>query len=141
VNVRHIVLNGSLDSKLARTLVDKQEIIELALDKEVAQVPITPGEQAATVRTSRQKIEQEAMMIGSEQIEAIHKGLRCLSAMCDGARSIDGSGFNKIDAYIGKSLAAAYSLSAKQAALSRKILLKYKRQLPEELYARIKEAA
>jgi hypothetical protein len=141
VNVRHIVLNGSLDSKLAKTLVEKQEIIELALDKEIEQIPITPGPQAATTRTSRQKIEQEAMTIGAEQIEAIHEGLRTLSAMCDGARSLDGSGFSMIDTHIGKSLAAAYSLSAKQAALGRKILIKYKRQLGEELYIKIKEAA
>jgi SNF2 family DNA or RNA helicase len=141
VNVRHIVLNGSLDSKLAKTLVEKQEIIELALDKEVEQVPITPGPQAATSRTSRQKIEQEALSIGADQIEAIHEGLRVLSSMCDGARSLDGSGFNKIDAHIGKSLAAAFSLSARQACLGKKILLKYVRQLPEELYAKIKEAA
>jgi SWI/SNF-related matrix-associated actin-dependent regulator of chromatin subfamily A-like protein 1 len=141
VNVRHIVLNGSLDAKLAKTLVEKQEIIELALDKEVEQVPITPGDQAATVRTSRQKIEQEAMMIGAEQVEAIHEGLRCLASMCDGARSIDGTGFNKIDTNIGKSLAKAYSLSAKQAALGKRLLIKYKKQLPESLYEKIKEAA
>jgi SWI/SNF-related matrix-associated actin-dependent regulator of chromatin subfamily A-like protein 1 len=141
VNVRHIVLNGSLDAKLAKTLVEKQEIIELALDKEVEQVPIAPGEQAATVRTSRQKIEQEAMMIGAEQIEAIHEGLKILSSYCDGARSLDGTGFNKIDTNIGKSLAQAYSLSAKQAVLGRKICIKYVRQLPEGLYEKIKEAA
>lgn len=137
VNVRHVVLAGSIDSKMVKMTVEKQEIIELALDKEVEQIPVTPGEQASTIKTSRQSIEQEAILMSAEQVEAIHDGLRYLAACCDGARSQDGSGFNKIDTYIGKSLASSYSLSAKQAVLGKRLTTKYKRQLPEGLRERI----
>jgi hypothetical protein len=60
-----------------------------------------------------------------------------LATMCDGARAIDGSGFNKLDSAIGKDLAAMLTLSPKQAALAEKIARKYRRQLPDELVARM----
>lgn len=35
VLIQHLVIDGSIDSKLAKTLVEKQEIIEKALDKDI----------------------------------------------------------------------------------------------------------
>ena len=42
-------------------------------------------------------------------------------------------GFNGIDTRVGKSLASWHSLTPKQAALGRKILMKYHRQLPDNI--------
>jgi hypothetical protein len=61
-----------------------------------------------------------------------------LAGLCDGAQAIDGMGFNKLDTNVGKSLAMSARLTAKQAALGRKIVLKYHRQLPADLVAVIK---
>jgi SWI/SNF-related matrix-associated actin-dependent regulator 1 of chromatin subfamily A len=44
VLVQHLVLEGSLDCTMARTLITKQEIIESALDREEAEIPSTPDE-------------------------------------------------------------------------------------------------
>jgi hypothetical protein len=93
---------------------------------------------AATKDARREKIEQEAATITEEQIATVHKGLRLLSEMCDGALELDGRGFNKIDTRIGKSLAASGSLTAKQAVLGRMLVIKYQRQLPKELLEIVK---
>jgi hypothetical protein len=47
-------------------------------------------------------------------------------------------GFNKIDSHIGKSLADSFRLSSKQAALGKKILKKYARQLGQEVVDKIR---
>jgi hypothetical protein len=67
------------------------------------------------------------------QVEAIHSCLRLLAGHCDGARRLDGAGFNKLDAQFGHSLADAPRLSQKQAQAGRKLVTKYHRQLPEAL--------
>ena len=64
-----------------------------------------------------------------EDIARIHARVRALAAVCDGAQSLDGSGFNKLDSNLGKSLATAPALSIGQALLARKILAKYTRQM------------
>jgi SWI/SNF-related matrix-associated actin-dependent regulator 1 of chromatin subfamily A len=44
VLIQHLVLEGSLDCTMARTIIRKQEIIESALDREEAEIPSTPDE-------------------------------------------------------------------------------------------------
>ena len=133
VTVQHLVLNGSIDSKMAKTLIAKQEIIEKALDiPESAEEPVSHVEQPATASLSRQKIEQEALGITSEEILQIHADIKYLAGMDgDFAHTQNGVGFNKIDTRIGHDLAGMFTLTAKQAVLARKILKKYSRQLQE----------
>jgi len=69
------------------------------------------------------------------QVAAIHQCLRHLAGNCDGARQLDGHGFNKLDAEFGHSLANARGLSPKQALAGQKLIHKYRRQLPGDLYA------
>jgi SWI/SNF-related matrix-associated actin-dependent regulator 1 of chromatin subfamily A len=134
VLVQHIVLDGSLDVQLAQTIVRKQEIIETALDGMVeANIPVLPVfEIESTIVTKKDIVE-----LTSDQILAIHNGLMIIARMCDGAINLDGTGFNKFDSYIGRNLADKSSLTNRQAILGRKILIKYKRQLPEEIYSKI----
>lgn len=135
VLVQHLVLEGSLDARMAKVIVSKQRVIDAALDNEVEhedwKMPTIPSDTAE--RPRREQIEEEALHITDEQREAIHSGLRHLSAMCDGAQALDGAGFNKIDTDIGKSLAGCPGLSMKQAALGKRLVKKYRRQLPEEI--------
>ena len=67
-------------------------------------------------------------------INAIHDCLHHLADACDGARSLDGHGFNKLDAKFGRSLASSPGLSPKQAACGQKLLRKYRKQLPAALF-------
>ncbi len=123
VLVQHVVLDGSLDAKLARTLVDKQRIIDLALDTETA-APEVPEAKKPTNRT-----------VSAEEIPLIHKGLRVLATLDpDRASGVNSVGFNKIDTDFGHSLAQSEELTPKQAWYGRRLLKKYHRQLPDEVY-------
>jgi SWI/SNF-related matrix-associated actin-dependent regulator 1 of chromatin subfamily A len=141
VSVVHLVVDGSLDAHMAQVIVAKQDVIDRALDDPeavaaMAQEPLLPLRQsAASSETPRSKLHAEAAAITPAQVAAVHEALRRLAEACDGAAARDGTGFNKVDTRIGKSLAALDSLTAVQAALGRKIARKYARQLPEMLIA------
>jgi SWI/SNF-related matrix-associated actin-dependent regulator 1 of chromatin subfamily A len=127
--VQHLVFADSLDCKMAKMLVAKQEVIEKTLDRErpaLSAETVTPIEEE-TPRRKRDEVD-DAVLTG-HQIETIHLGLKFLAARCDGATSYDGQGFNKIDSRIGKSLASVPWLSQGQAKLGLRIIGKYKRQL------------
>jgi SNF2 family DNA or RNA helicase len=137
VVVEHLVLEGSVAAKMAQTIVSKQDVIDRALDKKpevtAPALPVREKERAATDSATREGIAKEAEAFTAERIEAVHRGLQMLAGMCDGARSLDGAGFNKMDTFIGRSLAEAWVLSPKQAALGAKLVNKYRRQLPEQI--------
>ena len=68
-----------------------------------------------------------------EQIDAVMLGLRILAGMCDGAREKDGVGFNGLDTGFGHALAARQTLTTRQALVAKKMIVKYHRQLGQEL--------
>jgi len=72
-------------------------------------------------------------ILSPDTIAAIHQCLKQLAGHCDGARTLDGAGFNKLDAEFGRSLAESRFLSQKQAIHGQKLVRKYHRQLPEDL--------
>jgi hypothetical protein len=136
VLVQHLVLEGSLSARMAKVLIEKQDVIDRALDrgKEV-EVPATPSrERAATESVSHEKLTAIAEKLTPEQISAIHRGLQILAGWDeDHARSLNGIGFSKMDVAIGHSLANSFSLTARQAALGQKLVNRYRRQLPDEV--------
>ena len=148
VTIQHILIEGSIDAKMIKTIVSKQEVIDSALDNISGDVLFTkpdpdqiiaPTEalaenQASTASVSRTDISVYATIITDEEITRVHGGLQALAAMDpDHAQSINNWGFNKIDAYIGHELAARNSLTPKQAVLGAKILVKYHRQVGQEV--------
>jgi len=149
VLVQHIVLAESIDARLAVTVVQKQDVIDAALndggaDLALLDEPAIPreagagaGEARASESVSREKIAREAKAITPDVSAAVLEALQVLSGRCDGARELDGAGFNKLDARIGHELAALAYLTPKQAALGRRIVWKYQRQLGAELVARL----
>lgn len=149
VLVQHIVLDGSLDARMAKMLVDKQAVIDRALDKKVAStekdVPITVVAEAGAVKDAkvpvtfdakRKALDDAAAKLTPEQIAAIHQALRTVAAYdADRARELNGWGFSKMDTMFGNDLAAQPSLRPRQAAAAMKMVRKYKRQYDERLYA------
>jgi SNF2 family DNA or RNA helicase len=134
VTVQHLVLEGSIDANMAQTLIDKQAVIDKALDKKektVAEnhVVLPVKTPAATEGTSRAKLDKIAETLTNKDCERIHAHLKTLAARCDYANALDGAGFNKIDAPIGHSLAQSPFLTPRQAALGSKLVQKYRRQL------------
>lgn len=129
VLVQHIVLDGSMDARMADMLVEKQNVIDAAMDNDAALPKLASLPSASTAAPDDLK---------PEVIAAIHRALQELALMCDGARTLDGHGFNKLDTQFGKSLAAAPRLSQKQAKAGRRLAIKYGRQLPRALLETIK---
>jgi SWI/SNF-related matrix-associated actin-dependent regulator 1 of chromatin subfamily A len=138
VLIQYLVFEDSLDAKMARTLVAKQRVISASLDDVTSFVKEKTKPQDTTVTIQRESIKEVAASLTREQVESIHQGLRMLAAYCDGAQSLDGMGFNKVDARIGRSLAEQGSMSPKQAAIGFKICCKYRRQLDNVLLEAIK---
>jgi hypothetical protein len=149
VLVQHLVLAESLDAHMANILVSKQEVIDAALnsgDDEASillrepVVPVMPGRAGgalAAVSSRRKELDAVAASMTAEQVEAVHGCLRILAAMdADHARDENGVGFNKVDTLIGCDLAMRRSLTPRQAALGRKLVRKYGRQLPADLLHR-----
>lgn len=140
VLAQHLVLEGSLDAHIAKVLVEKQEVIDKALDKDTTDARnerLVPVPASATKAASRGRVAKDAEALKPKQIEAVHEALRTVASVCDGAKHRDGMGFNGLDTRIGKSLAAYTSLTPKQAALGKLIIIKYRRQIGDELLGRI----
>lgn len=138
VLVEHLVLEGSLDARMAAILVEKQEVIVAALDTEVEEapplVPVTKQERAATDSLTRAKVAEAAIALSQERISLIHHALQIIAGYdSDHARELNRMGFSKVDVAIGHSLANAGTLTARQAVLGEKLARKYRRQLPEGL--------
>lgn len=139
VNIYHLVLEGSIDQNMAETLIEKQAVIDMALDKvssPEAQEPITPLS-GKKVKVTREQIVKAAEGMTPERIAAVHMGLKQLAGRCDGAQQLDGAGFSKVDAAVGHSLADCFYLTPKQAALGARLCVKYGRQLDMGLMAQI----
>jgi SNF2 family DNA or RNA helicase len=144
VNVYHLVLNGSIDAKMAKVIVDKQAVIDVALDQVSDKaIPTGPGPvpsmspQEVLNRLRPQRPSNSPMGITVEQRKAVHECLRILAGMCDGAVKRDHCGFNGRDSGFGKSLAERTTLTDKQVMAATKMVRKYKRQLPPELLSAI----
>jgi SWI/SNF-related matrix-associated actin-dependent regulator 1 of chromatin subfamily A len=137
VQVQHLVLQESLDAYMAGMLIDKQRIADQALDKEGKVAAVEVKEQATTVAikevTPVVNGNGHGKILSAEQVAAAHQAMKMLAGVCDGARSWDDHGFNKLDTEFGKSLANAQWLTQKQAGYAAKLANKYRRQLPEDL--------
>ena len=138
VLVQHIVLEGSLDAKMARTVVNKQEVIEKGLDNEIAEerfsvdTLIESVQAPAPATEGTMTLDEIVLTLTPTRIKAIHEALQMLSGVCDGARQLDGQGFSAIDVEIGHSLANWPKITPKQAALGMRLVKKYRRQLGDE---------
>ena len=147
VLVQHLVLEGSIDANIAKTMVEKQAVIDKALDTAhperfsatvEAEEPVIPVKSSTTSATKK-AIHDEAKSLTRAQIEAVHAALKWLTSMdSDRATALNAAGFSKIDSDIGHSLAGAASLTPRQAALGKRIVLKYHRQLEPGLVAAVK---
>ncbi|MBU2177526.1 MAG: DEAD/DEAH box helicase, partial [Gammaproteobacteria bacterium] len=144
VLVQHLVLQGSLDAVMAKRIIEKQAIIDQALDAQadpnelVEEIMVSAEDgDSAIAKVTRTQVVTEAVTMTPEMMHLAHAALRIISAMCDGARSIDTHGFNKMDAEIGHKLAALPMLSPRQGVLAWKLARRYRKQLPAQLAEKI----
>jgi superfamily II DNA or RNA helicase len=132
VLVQHLVLEGSLDANMARTLVEKQAVIDYALDKIKHQEVVAPTRgQASTRDMKREILDSVAEKLTVDHCKIIHRGLQILAGMdVDHARQRNDIGYSGCDVRIGHALAEQVTISKRQAALGLRLVNKYRRQIP-----------
>lgn len=138
VLVQYLVFDGSVDSKMVKTLLRKMEVIEQALDTR-------DGKAAEEMELMLQAEQKRAIAKGhkypvasQDQRDAAAKAMQSLAAVCDGANERDGAGFNGGDTRFGKELAARSvqrALTDGEVAAATKLAQRYHRQLNVELLA------
>lgn len=138
VLIQHLVVNGSIDARMAHILVKKQEIADAALDNDTTIfVPV-----AKEKRQGKRQGKRHYPKASSEAREAIAVGIQLLAATCDGAFVKDECGFNKIDTRFGRELAGRSTmreLTDGELWAAAKLCVKYHRQLVPETVALSKE--
>lgn len=131
VLVQHLVLAGSLDERMSRFVIEKQNVTDLALDVDtfgdVSNRPIAETTEQLRARIRARRLLEAGLT--ELDIGAIHAKLQWLASQCDGAQVKDGHGFNKLDTNFGKALASQEQLTVGQALAAKKLLVKYTRQL------------
>lgn len=128
-----LVFDGSVDAHIAKMLVAKQDVADMALDDDTGlSVDLSERPQASTSSLSyvdaRKKAYEDAGL-STEECKTLLAKMRYLARRCDGAVVEDGQGFSRFDAQIGHALAECKALSPKQALCARKLAVKYRRQL------------
>lgn len=132
VLVQHLVLEGSLDSKMIKTIINKQEIIDKALDdeydvEELRESPVYIEDKNSIKFPTKEEFKEG--ISEDEKIDLLHK-LKFIAAFdLDRAVIANNAGFSKTDTLIGNSLASCNRLTDRQAVVARKLVKKYRRQL------------
>jgi len=144
VLIQHLVLENSFDAKMAQSLVDKQNIIDGILDDEI-DMSVSDKQPTTLKLTINESVigkplKKENVVYTNETKQQLLKGLKIIASVCDGALAEDNMGFNKFDSHIGKALSELSDLSEKQSAVAYRLVVKYQRQLPDELVDSVKEA-
>lgn len=144
---RYLVFEESLDARIGHTVAEKLRVIEQALDRVTAtEVTVVKEAEigslaAAPVAGARKVFDDGAyqrmgLTAGVAQSRALQQCVRILAGNDpDGARDRNGVGFNQMDSRFGHALARwEGDLTDNQALSARRLLIKYGRQLPPDLY-------
>jgi hypothetical protein len=131
VLIQHLVLEGSLDKRMADVLVEKQDVADRALDRESADElmvePVTPDrEKMATQGVSAKDVAKLADTLTTADIAAVHMGLRMLAGTHKNSGILEGETFRAVDAPLGQELARMKKLTPRLGALGKKFLARYR---------------
>ena len=135
VLVQSLVIDGSLDQRMMEIVTSKQNTADKALD-EVERALVLGGPLAARGKRAGAagSARPEVYPVPSEEERwAALQALRTLAGMCDGARTLDGAGFSKVDVAFGMRLAKCERLTDGQTWAAKKLARKYRRQLDGQL--------
>jgi hypothetical protein len=139
-----------LDELISEVIIKKQKVADDTLDtKHECQVEVAIKNMKEVKPEEKKEVLMEkprgkrqidtSRVFTKEQGEAILQGLKFLNTVCDGAKKIDGSGFNKYDSasQFIKDLCERNYLTPKQIPYAYAIVRKYKGQLGEDFMKRI----
>jgi len=145
-----MVKHNSLDAHMAQLVAKKLKMLEKALDPNLNVAPAYTGhtdpvKEIKDIDREIIKTEEKFSPSGltEDQQKAVMEALVLMNAQNpDGAREINGVGFNKMDSEFGRSLADQAAsrgmLSPKQMFAAMKLLQKYRKtQIPADIANRI----
>lgn len=133
VNVYYLVFQGSIDGIILSKIIEKMDVQDRALDRASSVSGLFPIDPVPVIgKKSEQPKEKTPEVIreySTEEIKEMQGKIKALAGMCDGARTTDGSGFNRYDTKFGHALANAGHWTPKMAASAEKLIIKYRNQL------------
>ena len=130
VLVQHLVVDGSLDARMAEVLVQKQRVLDRAIDDVQILPAISINDLAVGVKEVEKIFHNKKLKpLSDDIIEALQACALYLAERCDGAVEEDGQGYNGLDSSFGKSIAAQLIWSPAVQHAAKKILKKYAGQL------------
>ena len=129
VLVQHIVLEGSLDARMAEALVSKQNIADAALDDNLKAVELREPVSTVAIKDAPVSVDAPTKRYSAEKIAKLHHAMKLLAGVCDGAVARDGQGFNGRDTHFGHILAGLPTLTQGQAEVAAKLARRYRGQL------------
>lgn len=148
VLIQYLVFDESVDAHIAHTVIQKQEVIDKALNSPEAaaqlenlafeeEIPVFVTEigdprDLATSHITPEDLETESQNIKPETILYIHSALRYLGNLYEPAGG-EGLVLNKYDAKIANHLGSLPKLTPKQAALGRQVLQRYSQELGPQM--------
>jgi hypothetical protein len=107
VLVQHLVVDGSIDARMAEALVGKQKVLDKALDNvQVLDQSISINDLAVGVKEVEKMFHNKKLApLSNEIVDAMRSCAAYLASRCDGALEEDGQGYNGLDSRFGKSIA------------------------------------
>jgi len=129
VLVQHLVVDGTIDARLAKVIVKKMNIQNESLDDVIVNEEIKIEDIAIDV--TGPKLSKQPKPLATEVVKSLQSFVQAVATRCDGVKAKDGQGFNKIDATFGYSLSQQKTWSPAQQHAAKVILRKYKRQILE----------
>jgi SWI/SNF-related matrix-associated actin-dependent regulator 1 of chromatin subfamily A len=129
---QYLVFEGSVESRMLKTMVRKMEVIDAALDDKVENKKLEVKEEEKEKNKAAELISKLGTPYDSKAKEAAALLMQKLAKSCDGARKEDGKGFNKFDTIFGKELASRSTqrlLTNKETSIAVKMARKYRGQL------------
>jgi len=130
VLVQHLVVDGSMDARMAEVLVQKQKVLDRAIDEVQILPAISINDLAVGVKEVEKIFHNKKLKpLSGKTVDALQTCARYLAEKCDGAVEEDGQGYNSLDSCFGKSIAAQLIWTPAVQHAAKKVLRKYAGQL------------
>lgn len=129
IEITRLVSRHPLDVHITALIAEKIALIDASIEAEAEAVVPKQSAQVAVAPPQSH--------VSQVELADLLKALQILTGCCDGAARKDDVGFNRTDSQFGKSLATRLSLTDRQAEAAKRMLRKYRRQLPTDLYNRL----
>tara|TARA_R100001377_G_scaffold23737_1_gene12843 strand:- start:201 stop:2030 length:1830 start_codon:yes stop_codon:yes gene_type:complete len=131
VLVQHLVVDGSIDARMAEALVGKQKVLDKALDNvQMLDQTISINDLAVGVEEVEKMFHNKKLIpFNADVVDAMKSCAMFLASKCDGALEDDGQGYNGLDSRFGKSIAQQLIWTPAVQYAAKKMLKKYREQL------------